>query len=76
MEKSLKTIIDGLVDNKEAVSIKEKEENHSIIFEVQVANEDMGKVIGREGKIAKSIRTIMKALGAKEGKKVMVEFVD
>ena len=47
-----------------------------ITFEVKVANSDMGKVIGREGRIAKAIRTIMKALAAKEGKRVAIEFID
>ena len=47
-----------------------------IVFEVKVAQSDMGKVIGREGRIAKAIRTIMKALATKEGKKVTIEFID
>ena len=47
----------------------------TIIFEVRVAQEDMGKVIGKEGRIAQAIRTIMKALAAKESKKVSIEFI-
>lgn len=76
MKESLQTIIESLVSDKSQVEIKETAGEKSIIFEVKVASEDMGKVIGREGKIAKSIRTIMKALGAKEEKKVSVEFID
>lgn len=76
MKESLQTIIESLVDEKNSIEIKETAGEKSVIFEVKVANEDMGKVIGREGKIAKSIRTIMKALGAKEDKKVSVEFID
>ena len=45
-------------------------------FEVKVAEKDMGKVIGKEGKIAKSIRTVMKAVGSKERKKVSIEFME
>ena len=58
------------------VSINQVDGEKQVTFEVKVANSDMGKVIGREGRIAKAIRTIMKAQAAKEGKKVTVEFVD
>lgn len=76
MKDSLETIITSLVNNPSAVSINEVDGEKSITFEVRVAGEDMGKVIGREGRIAKAIRTIMKALANKEGKKVNVEFID
>lgn len=76
MKEALQTIIESLVDDKDSISINETTGEKSIIFEVKVANTDMGKIIGKEGKIAKSIRTIMKALGAKEDKKVNVEFID
>ena len=75
MKEILETIIDSLVDNKEAIEINEVEGEKSIIFEVKVDENDMGKVIGRQGKIAKSIRTVMKAVAAKENKKVTVEFI-
>ena len=75
MKDSLQAIIEGLVDNLDAVSISEKEEENSVIFEVKVAEEDMGKIIGKNGKVAKAIRTVMKAL-AKDNKKVLVEFID
>ena len=75
MKEVLETIIRSLVDNPEGVEIKEVEGEKNIIFEVRVAEEDMGKVIGRQGKIAQSIRTVMKAVANKKDKKVTVEFI-
>ena len=75
MEEILKTIISNLVDNKEAVEIKQVNGEKSIIFEVKVAEGDMGKIIGRQGKIAQSIRTVMKAVANRKDKKVTVEFI-
>ena len=76
MEEFLKTIILNLVDNKEAVEIKRVDSEQSITFEVKVAEEDMGRVIGRQGRTAKSIRTVMKSVAAKEGHpKVSIEFI-
>ncbi len=76
MKDSLEAIITSLVNDKESVSINEMDGEKSVVLEVKVADSDMGKVIGKEGRIAKAIRTIMKALAAKEGKKVTVEFID
>ena len=76
MKEILETIINTLVSNKEAVSINQIDVEQSIIFEVKVAEEDMGKIIGRQGSIAKSIRTIMKAVASKENKRVSIEFLD
>ena len=76
MKESLEAIITSLVNEPSKVSINQVDGDKSIVFEVKVANSDMGKVIGREGRIAKAIRTIIKALAAKEGKKVSVEFID
>ena len=76
MEEFLKTIILNLVDDKESVEIIKKDSEKSIIFEVKVSEKDMGKVIGKQGRIAKSIRTVMKSIAAKEGhKKVSIEFI-
>ena len=75
MKDILETIIKNLVDNKESVSINEIEGETSVVFEVKVADSDMGKVIGKQGKIANAIRTVMKAAAAKEKKKVSVEFI-
>lgn len=76
MEEILKTVIENLVDNKEEISIEQVENDNVITLKVKVAQNEMGKVIGKQGKIAHSIRTLMKAVGAKEQKKVSVEFVD
>ena len=76
MKEIIETIILNLVDNKDAVQVNEVQGEKSIVFEVKVANEDMGKVIGRQGRLAKSIRTVAKSVGAKEHKKVSVEFID
>ena len=76
MKQILETIIKSIVENEEAVSINEKEEADKIIFEVKVDESDMGRVIGRQGKVANSIRTLMKALGSREKKKVSIEFLD
>ena len=75
MEEFLKTIITNLVDNKESVEITKTETEGSITFEVKVAEGDMRRVIGRQGRLAKSIRTVMKATAGKEHKKVSVEFI-
>ena len=76
MKEIIETIILNLVDNKDAVQVNEVQGEKSIVFEVKVANEDMGKVIGRQGRLAKSIRTVAKSIGARENKKVSVEFID
>lgn len=76
MKEILETIILNLVDDKESVQITETENEKSIIFEVKVAQNDMGKIIGKQGKLARSIRTVMKAVAGKERKKVNVEFIE
>lgn len=75
MKEILETIVKNLVDNQEAVEIKEVDGEKNIIFEVKVAEEDMGKIIGRQGKIAQSIRTLIRAVANKNDKKVTVEFI-
>jgi len=75
MKETLNVIISNLVDDKDAVEINEVNGEKSIVFEVKVAEGDMGKVIGKQGRLAKSIRTVIKALAAREHKKVSVEFV-
>ena len=76
MKELLEIVIKNLVDIPEDVSITEKNNEKSICYEVKVAKSDMGKVIGKQGKMAKSIRTVMKAVAVKENKKITVEFVD
>ena len=76
MKGILETIVKNIVENQEAVSITEKEEADKVVLEVEVAAEDMGRVIGKQGKIANSIRTLIKALAKREHKKVSVDFKD
>ena len=74
MEEVLKIIIENLVENKEAVQITRVDDERGILLKVKVADEDMGQVIGKQGRIAKSIRTVMKSITAKEHKKVGIIF--
>ena len=74
MEEVLRNILESLVDNKKAISIKVRQEDGKDIYTVRVAPEDGGKIIGRQGKIAKAIKTLSKASGAKEGRRVEIEF--
>lgn len=76
MKEILETLIKSLVEHTEEVTVTEKEEGKTTVFEVKVAESDMGKVIGRQGRVAKSIRTVMKSVAGKEHKKVAVEFLD
>ena len=76
MKEVLETIINTLVSDKDSVKINQIDGEQSVIFEVKVAESDMGKIIGKQGEIAKSIRTIMKAVGSKEIKRVSIEFID
>ena len=66
----------SLVDNKDAVTVEETVGPEATILELHVAPEDMGKLIGRQGRIAKEIRTIMKSVAQRNGKMVSVEIVD
>lgn len=75
MKETLTTIIKSLVADESAISINEIEGEKTVTYEVRVADHDMGKVIGKEGRIAKAIRTIMKALAAKDSKKITIEFI-
>ena len=75
MKETLETIIKSLTEFPEQVSINEIDGEKSVVFEVKVAETDMGKVIGREGKIAAAIRTVMKALASKEQKRVSVDVI-
>lgn len=75
MKEILETIVKNLVDNKEAVEVNEVAGEKSVVYEVKVAEGDMGKVIGKQGRIAKSIRTVMKAVAGKENKKATIEFI-
>jgi len=75
MDKLVKFIAESLVDKPDEVRIAVKEEEQSTIIELSVAPEDMGKVIGKQGRIAKAIRTVVKAASAREDKRYVVEIV-
>lgn len=75
MKELLETIAKSLVDYPEEVSVNEIEGEKSIILELRVAASDMGKVIGKQGRIAKSIRTVVKAAAVKENKRVVIEIL-
>jgi len=69
-------MVKSLVDNPDDVDIKEIEGEKSIILELRVLKEDIGKVIGKQGRIARSIRTILNASATKTGRRVSLEILD
>lgn len=75
MKELIEVIAKSLVDNPEKVQVNEIAGEQSIILELKVAPEDMGKVIGKQGRIAKAIRTVVKAAAVKENKRVSVEII-
>lgn len=76
MKDILNSIIINLVENKESVSITETEKEDETLYEVVVAEADKGRVIGKQGRVAKSIRTVMRAIAFKEKKNIYIKFVD
>lgn len=78
MKELLKTLVTELVEDKSSVEIIEDEPNDEgvITFHLHVAPDDMGRVIGKQGRIAKAIRIVMRAKASKEGKKIMVDIED
>ena len=76
MKELLIYIAQSLVEHPESVSVTEYETPAETVLELRVAPEDMGKVIGRQGRIAKEIRTIIKAVSQRDGKRVTVDIVD
>ena len=75
MKELLEILARSLVDSPDAVKVNEITGEQSIILELKVAPEDMGKVIGKQGRIAKAIRTVVKAAAIKENKRVVVEII-
>lgn len=76
MVELVKYIAVNLVDNPDAVQVTSREGDRATIVELSVAPEDMGKVIGKQGRIAKAIRTVVKAASIKENKKYIVEILE
>ncbi len=75
MKELVEVIAKSLVDNPEEVSVTVTEKGKVILLELHVASSDMGKVIGKQGRIARAIRSVVKAASSKEEKKVVVEIV-
>lgn len=75
MKQLVELIVKALVDKQDEVQIKETVGDSVVILEITVSPEDVGKVIGKEGRIANAIRTVVKAAGAKQNKKVNVEIL-
>ena len=76
MKELIEVIAKALVDNPDEVVVTEKETDRAIVVELKVAPTDMGKIIGKQGRIAKSIRSVVKAAASKEDKKVIVDILD
>lgn len=76
MEELLLYVAKNLVDNPDSVSVAQSKTEEGTVLELRVAPEDMGKVIGRQGRIARDIRTLVKAVAQRNGEKVSVEIVD
>lgn len=76
MKELVEVIAKALVDDPGSVVVNERVEKKTTVLEVRVADSDMGKVIGKQGRIAKAIRSVVKAAAAKEDKKVVVDIMD
>ena len=75
MKELVEVIAKSLVDNPDEVVVTETENGEEILIELKVASSDMGKIIGRQGRIAKAIRSVVKAASSKSEKKVVVDIV-
>lgn len=76
MKEILKTIIESLVDDIESIEITETGNDKTVELQVKISKDDMGKVIGKQGRTANAIRTLMKSIAGKDNKKINIEFVD
>ena len=75
MNELVESMAKSLVDNPDSVVVNEVNGEQSIILKLTVAPEDMGKIIGKQGRIAKAIRTVIKAVAVKQNKRVIVEII-
>lgn len=76
MKELVEIIAKSLVEKPDEVTVTQREDEGAIVVELRVAQSDMGKVIGKQGRIAKAIRTVVKAASTRESKKVIVDIVD
>ncbi|MBR0518565.1 KH domain-containing protein [bacterium] len=75
MKELLEYLAKSLVDNPDEVQVKLLEAEKTVVLELRVSPEDMGKIIGKQGRIAQAIRTVIRAAAVKEGKRVVVEII-
>lgn len=75
MKELVEVLAKSLVDHPEQVEVREVESERTIVYELSVAREDMGKVIGKQGRIAKAIRTVVNAAAVKEDKRVQIDII-
>ena len=75
MKELVEVIAKSLVDHPEDVRVEEEQEDRQVTLELRVDEDDMGKVIGRQGRIAKAMRTVVKAAATRENKKVSVDII-
>jgi len=75
MVELVEVIARSLVDDPDAVEVSETTDNNTTVVQLKVAPDDMGKVVGKQGRIAKALRTVVKAAATKSGKKVVVEII-
>ncbi len=75
MKQLVEVIAKALVHNPDQVNVAEKDETTATVYELRVAPDDMGKIIGKHGRIAKALRTVVKAAATRENKKVTVEII-
>ncbi len=76
MKELIEFIVKSLVENSEQVEVREVQGDRTTIIELKVAREDMGKIIGKQGKTARSIRTLLNAVAAKVKKKAVLEILE
>ena len=76
MKELLTYLIQNLVDHPDEVTVTERETGSGTVYEIRVADGDMGKVIGRQGRIIKEVRVLMKAIAQRKGKKITVDVLD
>ena len=76
LKELLTYIAQNLVDNPDEVNVTERETETETVFELRVNQADMGKVIGRQGRIAKEIRALMRSVAVRQGKRISVDIVD
>jgi predicted RNA-binding protein YlqC (UPF0109 family) len=75
MKELVEYMVKSLVENPDQVEVKEIDGTHSVIFEVRVAKEDMGRVIGKRGRVANAMRTLLRVAAIRQGKRAILEIV-